>query len=87
MEDTTPSGYTVVDSPLPYAVNGELVDERYLTEQIDELWVARQTYHGAIQRQKSEMRSLDSTLAEISFNFRRTKGELGMGFKDFVGPL
>ena len=56
------SDLTVVDAPLPYAVNGTFVDERYLTEEIEQLWIARQTYNGAIQSQKSEMRSLDKTL-------------------------
>lgn len=56
----TPSGITFVDSPLPFAINGELVDERDLTQQIDELWLGRQTYRGAIRNEQSHLRSLDA---------------------------
>lgn len=84
--DTTPSGLAVVDSPLPYTVNGVFVDERYLTEEIDQLWVARQTYNGAIQSQKSEVRSLDTRLAKMLYTMKAVLSRPGRsgGWSEFL---
>jgi hypothetical protein len=86
MENTIPAGLTVVESPLPHAVNGVYVNEQYLTEQIDELWLAHQTYNGAIRSQKSEMRSLDATLSEMLYTMKAVLSRPGRsgGWSEFL---
>jgi hypothetical protein len=86
MEKTILDGLTVVDAPLPYGVNGVYVNERDLTEQIDELWAARQTFNGAIRSQKSQMRSMDATLAEMLYTMKAVLSKPGRsgGWSEFL---
>jgi hypothetical protein len=70
MENETLTGLTVVDSPLPYAVDGNYVNEEYLTEQIDSLWKNRQAYDSAIQAQRTEMLGFETTLREMLFTMK-----------------
>lgn len=86
MEDTMPTGITVVDSPLPYAACGEFVNEQDLTEQIDELWLAHQTYNSTIRREKSEARSVDVTLGEMLYTMKAVLSRPGRngGWSEFL---
>jgi len=86
MEDTMPTGITVVESPLPHAVDGVYVNEQYLTEQIDELWLAHQTYNSAIRSQKSQVRSVDATLSEMLFTMKAVLARPGRcgGWSEFL---
>lgn len=51
-----PRSIIVVDSSLPYAVMGMIVNERYLTEEITLAWTVRQLYERAI---RDQMKALD----------------------------
>ena len=79
MDITTPSGYTVVDTPLPYAILDTYVDEKYLSEEIDSLWANRQSYSRAIHAQKAEMRGFEKTLGEMLFTMKSILSKPGRG--------
>ena len=86
MEDTMPTGITVVDSPLPYAACGEFVNEQDLTEQIDQLWLEHQTCNSAIRSQKSHARSVDSTLGGMLYTMKAVLSRPGRsgGWSEFL---
>jgi hypothetical protein len=79
MEEETLDGFTVVDSPLPYAANGRYVSEEYLTEQIDSLWANRQAYSSAIKAQQTEMRGFEKTMGEMLFTMKVILSRPGRG--------
>jgi hypothetical protein len=86
MEDTMPTGITVVDSPLPYAACGEFVNEQDLTEQINKLWLAHQTYNSTIRREKSQARSVDATLGGMLYTMKAVLSRPGRsgGWSEFL---
>ena len=86
MGTTILEGLTVVDSPQPVAISGDLEDERHLTEEIDRLWEARQSYDGSIRSQRTAMRSLDKTLAEMLYAMKTVLSKPGRsgGWSEFL---
>ena len=79
MGNTTPTGYTAVDTPLPYAIDGRYVDEKYLTEEIDSLWASRQSYSRSIHMQKTETRGFETTMGEMLFTMKAVLSRPGRG--------
>src|SRR5664279_3408750 len=76
-EQTEIPGFTRVDVPLPYAMDGGLVNEAYLTEEIDNLWQCRESYKRAINSERDEMRAKDATLAEMLYTMKAVLSKPG----------
>ena len=68
---------TRVDSPLPFAVMGEYVDEQYLTEEIQNTWENRQSYARAINAQKAEVKAKDARLGEMLYTMKTVLSKPG----------
>lgn len=70
-------GIIVVDSPLPFAVMGVYVDERYLAEEVGLAWTGRQMHNNGMRSDQLRLRSIERTLGELLYTMKAALSSSG----------